>query len=175
LFHIESRNSKNAFYWIDWIIEFDLICRSKKTPCALDPPRDNVPVSGRFQRDVVWIIWEAIKHYSDLSASRGDMVVHKCIDALFTLFCVRYTNTCAKKRRFMIYHAVCLLAEPMDATAPLFRDKALIGVVMNKMDDIFLPMKKCEITDAMELKNEKRINFEKSMNKMKMIRDMEGL
>jgi hypothetical protein len=63
----------------------------------------------------------------------------------------------------------------MDVAGPLFRDKGLIGVVLNKLDEVFLPMKRCEITDAMELKNEKRMNFEKSMNKMKMIREMEGL
>jgi hypothetical protein len=63
----------------------------------------------------------------------------------------------------------------MDLTRELFRDRGVIGVVMNKLDAIFLPMKRCEITDAMELKDEKRVNFERSMNKMKMIRDMEGL
>ena len=175
LYHIESKNSKNAFYWIDWLIEFDLICRSKKAPCSLEP-RDTVPVAGRFQSDVVWIIWDAIKHYSDLLASRGDVFVQKCVAALFSLFCLRYTNACAKKRRFTIYHAVCLLTEPMDAAGrELFRDKGLIGVVMNKLDEVFLAMKRCEITDAMVLNDEKRVNFEKSMNKMKMIREMEGL
>jgi len=64
----------------------------------------------------------------------------------------------------------------MDAAGrELFRDKGLIGVVMNKLDEVFLAMKRCEITDAMVLNDEKRVNFEKSMNKMKMIREMEGL
>jgi hypothetical protein len=174
LFHIESRNSKHAFYWIDWLIEFDAICRSKKAPCLLES-RAECPVAGKFQSDLVWVIWDAIKHYSDLLASRGDVFVQKCVAALFALFCVRYTNACAKKRRFTMYHAVCLLTEPMDARVELFRDKGVIGVVMKKIDDIFLDVKRHEITDAMELKNEKQMNFEKSMNKMKMIRDMEGL
>ena len=55
----DKKNMRNACYWIEWIIEFDLICKKKKMPCFCET-RPFVRVETKFRTDCIWILWEAL-------------------------------------------------------------------------------------------------------------------
>jgi len=164
LYHICSRQYKHAIYWVDWVIEFDVVCRHRKEPCLCESR--GYPVASRFQCDIVWIIWDAILKSLD---NPHDPFLTRSVEAIHELFCVRYTNAACKKRRFMIYYAISMITEPMDLKCPLFKDKELIERILLKQDTIFEAIKQNEITDAIVAKQEKQRNLEKSMRKLKMI------
>lgn len=50
-FHIggNAPNMLQACYWVEWMIEFDVICRKRKEPCLCE--RRTIPgVENKFQR-----------------------------------------------------------------------------------------------------------------------------
>jgi len=57
-----SPNMMSACYWIEWIIEFDQICRRRKAPCHCEH-RTQFPVEHKFQRDIIWLVWETLFYY----------------------------------------------------------------------------------------------------------------
>jgi hypothetical protein len=169
-YHLSTKHYRNAVYWVDWIIDFDAICRSRKEPCLCEQ-RHDVAVDDKFQCDIIWLIWDSIL----ASGSGTDTFREKCVHSLFELFTVRYTNASCKKRRFTIYHAVAVLTEPMDTQIALNGDKDITNIVLSKINTIFAQIKKNEITDAIIAKNEKKQNYENSMKKMKLLSSIEPI
>jgi hypothetical protein len=166
LYHILSKNYKHAIYWVDWIIEFDVICRSRKELYECESRHYEWVTDEKCQGDLVWLIWDSIF----VASNQKNSFLQQSIQALHTLFCVRYTNSCCRKRRYMMYHAIAMLTEPMDATIPCNRDPEWTKLVQMKMETIiFGEIKKNEITNAFVAKTEKQRNREKSLQKLNLL------
>ena len=60
-YHISniSKQGVNACYWIEWIIEFEIICKKKGEKCLCER-RSFAPVPEKCQMDIIWIIWDSI-------------------------------------------------------------------------------------------------------------------
>ena len=58
----ERRNMAAACYWIEWIIEFDNICKKRKEPVYCDK-RAEYSVESKLQRDMIWIVWDTLLFY----------------------------------------------------------------------------------------------------------------
>ena len=58
----KKSNMMLACYWIEWIIEFDILCRKRKQPCICK--RRDVNVNKKYQCDVTWVLWDALIFYS---------------------------------------------------------------------------------------------------------------
>jgi hypothetical protein len=138
-FHIEMRDCKNAFYWVDWLLELDTICRRRKEP-LVGTPRRHTPVADKYYTDVVWLIWDVFA-----AAAAASSFVDKVVDSLYRLFCVRYTSGICKKKRFLLYHTICILTEPLDLDTPVFGNKDSIKLILQQLDAIFLPIHEKEV------------------------------
>lgn len=168
LYSLSIKDNSLCRYWVDWIIEFDTICRSRKEPCYCEK-REDLNVERKFKKDIVWLIWDSILHKSEGNDSH---LIKKTISSLFDLFCIRYTNSLCKKRRYIIYYAISLLIEPVDFTVEIVQDKTMIDFYTSRIDDIYIQIKKSELSNG-HCMNEKEKNFNKSMEKINLTLDFQ--
>jgi hypothetical protein len=172
-FHIskDSKNSLLASYWLEWVMEFEHICRMKKQKCVCER-RNTMPVDSKFQMDPIWIIWELV-----LAQARDFMpIMLKLVQSLLKLYCLRYTDSIKKKRRYLIYFAICLLTEPFVMSQEMVSNKETIENVVKKIDTVYKQVKKNEIapkTDyLMGSTNGAKSDLDKTIEKMDKLNSM---
>ena len=171
-FHLENRNMVNACYWVEWVVEFDLICRKKKESC-LCQKRLAKPVENKYQRDIIWLIWDGLMTTIE---KRGNPFIMKLMTSLLTLFCIKYTTGACKKRRYLLYFAVALLTEPVPTTVDLVVKKELVANAVEKIGEVYKQIKKNEQspnTEYLFSNLEKASNFEQSIRKLEMMESMD--
>lgn len=170
LFHITPNDSHNvnmmeACYWLEWIIEFENVCKKKGQLCKCDR-RFDVPVDTKFQCDLIWIVWDAIIYTTQKA---NNEFVNTVIESLFELFCIKYTSACTKKRRFLLYFAVSMICEPFNCITEIISDKNIINHTLLQLPNIYKQIKKNEQrpkTDYLFSGIEDMTNMEKSKQKM---------
>ena len=149
-FHVskDSKNSLLASYWLEWIMEFDHICKMKKQKCVGER-RSTMPVDSKFQMDPIWIVWELILGQTKTQPAL-DPLIPKIMQSLLKLYCLRYTDGVKKKRRYLIYFAICLLTEPVVMTHEIVTNKETVETVVKKIDTVYRQVKKNEIAPKMD-------------------------
>ena len=161
----EGKNIMNACYWVEWIIEFESICKSKKEICRCDR-RINIPVESKSQMDIIWMIWDTFLK----QASKRSKIVIKIINALLNLFTLKYITGCHKKRKNILYFVVSLLCENISIEEEIIRksQQELVSNILRKIDTVYSQIKKNEISPATEylFKDVKSYNLEKTIEKL---------
>ena len=178
-YHIskESKDAVSACYWVEWIMEFEKICKSKKEKCY-GQRRAFVPVEGKEQTDVIWIIWDAIIREADNKSS----LIKKIINCNLNLFSLRYTTGVKKKRRYLLYFTVSLLTENVNLNKDIIGDKknkATVNNIVERINLIYKNIKKNEEKPATDyLFNNgiaARSNLEKTVEKLDKMNDLSNL
>jgi hypothetical protein len=161
----EGKNIMNACYWIEWIIEFETICKGKKEKVGCE--RRNYPqVDTKMQKEIIWLIWNLFFN----EAKKRDKFVKKVMDALFSLFTLKYTSGSHRKRRNILYFAVSILCETINNTEEIIRgsQQEIVSNIMKKIDSIYGQIKKNEETPgtAYLFNDVKTYNLEKTIEKL---------
>lgn len=157
------KNSTKAFYWLEWILNFETILKKNKTKkliCA----RRNYPVDNNFQKDVIWIIWDILSKES----KKLNDGLHKIILAIINLFCIRFKPSYKKKRKFLIYHGIFILTEFFDTNTNIYTNKKIINTVLSNINNIYIEIKKNEVkpkTDYL-FNNSVNKNLENTVTKL---------
>ena len=113
----------------------------KKQKC-IGERRSAMPVESKFQMDPIWIVWEIIL---EQAKKNPDPLMHKIMQNLLKLYCLRYTDGVKKKRRYLIYFGICLLTEPVIMTQEIVSNKETIETVVKKIDTVYKQVKKNEV------------------------------
>jgi hypothetical protein len=161
----EGVNIMNACYWLEWIIEFETICKMKKEKIICE--RRTFPkVDTKMQKDVIWIIWDLFL----TEASKRSKFHKKTMDSLLSLFTLKYSTGCHKKRKNILYFAVSLLCENVISNEEIIRpmQKEVVGNVLKKIDSVYAQIKKNEETPGTDylFQNVKSSNLEKTIEKL---------
>ncbi len=162
----EGANVMNACYWVEWVVEFESTCKKRKEKLVCDI-RNFPQVDIKFQKDVVWIIWDLLITES----AKRSKIIQKIMNALLTLFAIRYTRGCVKRRRPIIYFALSLLCESSISTEEIMRvsQKEIVGNILTKIDLVYKQIKKCEEMNEPiyeTFKDPKTINLERTIEKL---------
>ena len=168
----DSLNVFNACYWIEWIIEFELICKKRKQPSVAEP-RTYIRVEHKRQTDIIWIMWDAIFLYGE---SLNNPYITQLLTSLRNIFCIKYTQAACKRRRYLLYFAVVLIIEPVPTDIPLMPNKPFITNIVSQINTIYKQIKKNEqkpSTDYLFKNLEKEVVFEKSMRKMELMNSID--
>jgi hypothetical protein len=170
----DSKSTIGACYWIEWTIEFDTICKKRKQPCLCDK-RSYIPVEGKYQKDIIWILWDVLGHYV---GELNNTFISKLYEALLQIFCIKYTTASCKKRRFLLYFAVALLTEQVPNNIELMPNKALVQNIVDKIDVLYKDIKSAEIgpgTDYLWHGVKDDNAFERSMQRMEIMNSLQHL
>jgi len=168
----EKKSMVGASYWIEWTIDFEAICKKRKTNIICQA-RPFVSVEKKFRFDTIWILWDILFYYSGLTNNQYIDVLMKSI---FNIFSIKYTTASCKKRRYLLYFAVALLTEPVPSNIEVMNNKPLIQSIIDKINSIYKQIKKNEDspnTEYLFANLQKENTFEKSMMKMDLVNSMD--
>jgi hypothetical protein len=179
-YHIsnDSKNNLLACYWLEWILEFNTVCKNKKEPCKC-ARRASMPVEDKHQLDPVWILWEIIsKHVNGPNCVLPKKnIVTKVIKSLLHLYCIRFTPGSKRKRRYLLYFAISLITESYSTDKEIIapQNKDVIEVVTQKINSVYKQIKKNEIAPATDylMHNVKRSDLEKTIEKIEKLNNLQ--
>ena len=162
---LDGKNIINACYWIEWIVEFETICKNKKEKCVCER-RNQIPVDSKFQMDIIWIVWDIFLKESE----KRSKIIQKIIKSLLKLFTLKYTSGCNKKRKYILYFVVSLLCENISMDEEIIREKQkeVVNSVIKNIDSIYKQIKKNENSPGTDylFKDVKTSNLEKTIEKL---------
>jgi hypothetical protein len=161
----DNKNIVTACYWIEWIIEFENVCKIKKVKCKCER-RVNIQVDNKFQMEIIWMIWDIFL----MESQKRPKIFQKIINALLTLFTLKYTTGSHKKRKYILYFVVSMFCENVNTNDEIIREsqKEVIGIVIDKIDIIYKQIKKNEVSPETDylFKDVKQSNLEKTIKKL---------
>jgi len=173
-YHISvSKNTMSACYWIEWVLEYDIVCRKKKVPCTVVNRPFVEEVHPKYIHDPIWLIWDALLYYGTELQSP---IVDKVMNALVSIFSIHYATPVCKKRRFILYFAVDMVTKPVNISIEVISDKAIVTNVMDRIDIIYQDIIKTQVVAKsrylVEDNNTLPSTFQKSIQKIDMINEM---
>lgn len=166
IYHIkETQNKVDINFWINWIIEYDILCRKKKK-IILCYPRSNLYTNKneKLSNNIIWIIWDIILKIAKDKKNE----INQIIKSLFELFTIRYSLSINRKRIYIIYQCIelLLLEETINFNTKILKNKDQLQNLEKNINVIFEQIKKYEVSE----KNETNVTFqEKKMNMYKNI------
>lgn len=136
-----GNNQMNACYWIEWIFEYETRCKALKEKLFCER-RTFVKVDTKFQKDIIWIIWDVFLKES----TKRSKIIQKLIEAILSLFSLKYTTGCHKKRKNLLYLAISILCENFVLEKEIIRHSqaGLVNTIKQKIDLVYEQIKKNE-------------------------------
>lgn len=176
-YHIssEGKNTVLAFYWFEWIMEYESICHGKKEKCVCER-REKMPVDSKMQMDIVWIVWDCILYECCDRKTNNSTFLVKTVKSLLSLFSLQFTHGVVRRRKFLIYSAISMLTEMIDTSEELVKDKEWVNKIVEKVDQIYIQIKGNEISPQMDylFMDSKKSNLDKTIAKLEKMNHFEA-
>jgi len=162
-YHLANKNLLKCCYWVDWLIDFDTLCRKQKKPIIVKF-RDFAKVDDKFKGDPIWVFWDLLIFYH-----KDNPETSKITDALIELFSIKYNFSQKRKRRHLMYLAIELYTEHIELGVPILYQKDKVKTILSQLGKFYQSIKKHE--QRPEIISDKQKNLQKSIGKMKLLYD----
>jgi len=166
----QSKDTIAACKWIEWIIEFERLCKRKKEKCICER-RTFAPVQEKFQMDIVWLIWDVLLKET---MKRNNELCKRIIMSIMNIFSIKYTPAVKKRRRFLMYFVVGLLTEQINYNIDIISNKEEVDKIVSKINVIYNQIKNNEEkpnTDYLFNGMEKS-NLEKTIERLDKMKEL---
>ena len=171
-YHISksSNDITTACYWLEWLLQYETICKTKKIKCECER-RLFAPVDEKYQMDIIWIIWDGLINEAK---KKRNTLYNKAINALLNLYCIRFSPGIKRKRKYIIYCAISFLTENIDFNVPLVENKQFIEHISSKINIIYKEVKKNEIAPQTDylFNGVEKSNLDKTVEKLEKMDKM---
>ena len=134
--HYSISDSFNAYYWIEWILEYEKLCKKKKI--KKECISRNIQIENKYKKEMIWTFWECLLNESE----RRNTGVRKIIESLLNLYTVKYKPSIKHKRKLIIYYAVSLLTENPNLNTKIINNNDKIEKLKQKINIIYGEIKK---------------------------------
>jgi hypothetical protein len=177
VYHLTIKNCVQVCFWMEWIMRYDDMCKKKKEVCLCER-RSQMPVDAKFQRDLIFMIWDVFLYFTDEKKTDiVDPLVKKAIDSTLSLYCIKYTSNSFKKLRFYLYFVASLLTElnPLEQEMIPEEEKIRVSKITGNVNVLYRQIKKNEVSPKTEylFKNMKQNNLEKTIEKLELLNKLE--
>ena len=164
------KNTVDACYWIEWILEYETMCRKRREKCECER-RTFARVQDKYQKDIVWIIWDVVLNETK---GRNKVLMSKIMESLLSLYCIRYTTGSKKRKRFLLYFGVSLLTETYDVKREIVSDKKAIDNIVKSIDIVYKDIKKQEEAPATEYLNvaQPKSNLDRTVERLEKLEQL---
>ena len=167
----DTKNAINACYWIEWIIEFESACKSNKTKIKCE--RRTFPkaeIDTKMQMDPIWLVWDILLRES----AKKNKFIQNVMNSLLSLFSLKYANSCAKRRKYVLYFAVELLTEVVSTQDEIIKNKDKIQQIVEKIDEIYKQVKQNEVSPNTDylFNNLGKSNLDKTIEKLEKMNSL---
>jgi hypothetical protein len=164
----EGKNSVSACYWMEWIIEFETICKQKREKCKCER-REFARVESKCQMDIVWLIWDIFL----TEARKRNTLVQRIVNSALNIFCLKYRSGCHKKRRLLMYFVIEIFTEPY-TLEEIVKDKNKITTISQNINKIYKQIKKNEHSPGTDYlyQNVHASNLEKTIAKLETMNSL---
>ena len=167
----QGKNSVSACYWMEWIIEFETICKHKKEKFRCQR-RTFAKVDPKYQMDIIWMIWDILLTESKKKSN----LIQTIVNSALNIFCLRYQSGCHKKRKLLVYFAVEVLTETYSLEEEILKekDKARMAGTIENIHKIYKQIKKNEHSPGMDYlyQNVNASNLEKTIAKLEAMNNL---
>lgn len=165
----EGKNSMGACYWLEWIMEFDNICKHKKEQMYCER-REFALVQPKFQMDIIWIIWDVFL----TEAKKRNELMQRIVHSALNLFCLKYTPTSFRKRRLLLYFIVEVFTETFSTDEEIVKDKSKLLTISQNINKIYRQIKANEISPGTDYlyENVKSTNLEKTIARLETMNSL---
>ena len=171
-YHIsaETKNCVSACYWLEWILEYETLCKQKKELC-LGETRQFAPIQDKFKNDIIWIVWDIILH--ECSKKKNPLLT-KIVNALLEIFSIKYSTGAKKRRKFLIYFAISILTEPLDLAIDIIGNKTELDAIVKKIGVVYKDVKKNEegLNIDYLFKGVERSNLDKTIERLEKMNNV---
>jgi hypothetical protein len=134
-FNLIDMNQQNSWYWIEWLMEYEIVYNKnrKKFQCEQRP---EAPVQQKFQKDMVWLIWDVLIQRSTDFSQTIQSVILSCVH----LYALKYVSSGAqfKKRKYLLYFAAELLTSQITLRNEIISDKSKLKHVSDNINNIYV-------------------------------------
>jgi hypothetical protein len=168
-----SSNEYTACYWLEWLINFDTICKKNKQLCLIER-RTWAKVESKFQKDSIWLIWDIVLARAEEKGCKATLSI---IRSLLDMFCLRYTTDVKRTRKFILYNCIGLLTGPVDLTIPIWNDKTVITDITDKINVIYKEIKFNEFSPKVNdlLHKVEKSNADKTKEKLNIMNTLQTI
>jgi hypothetical protein len=166
----KSKDTITACKWIEWIMEFERLCKKRKEKCICER-RTFAPVQEKFQMDIVWLIWDVLLKET---IKRKNELCKRIILSTLNIFCIKYTPAVKKRRRFLMYFVIGLLTEEVNYNIDIITNKQEIDTIVSKINIIYKQIKTNEEkpdTDYL-FNGISKSNLEKTIEKLDKMKEI---
>lgn len=165
------KNSIIACFWVEWVLEFEKKCKSNKNKQSIQCERRTfADVNVAQQMDVVWLLWDVLL---SCSAKKNNKFVQSVVQSSLNLFTMKYTTSCCKKRKYLIFFAVSLITEPVVPAngGELTKNKEKVAAIVDNIDTIYKQIKQNERSPNTDylFTGLGKSNLDKTIEKLEML------
>lgn len=171
----DVQKSQNAIYWIEWILEFEKICKKKKERCICKK-RSNYIHNEKMQTNIIWLIWDILIHETK---NRESELLTTIIQSILDMYTLHFSVGIVRKRRYLLYFVVSLLTDVFNSAIKLYdSSEHNIDTIVRNMNKIYYEIKKNEIhgeTSYLFYGLQEKSNKEKTLEKLNIVNSVDSI